>query len=85
MTGPGHERPCARARQLLIETRVRLVTGLKRYLHTKHGEGLLSAASVQARRPRQAGRPWRSAVTRLPRDPTWGGRSSFALIARTLR
>ena len=36
-------------RQLLIETRVRLVTGLKRYLHTKHGEGLLSAASVQVR------------------------------------
>lgn len=33
--------------QLLIETRVRLVTGLKRYLHKKHGEGLLSAASVQ--------------------------------------
>ncbi|KAK9840543.1 hypothetical protein WJX81_000451 [Elliptochloris bilobata] len=33
--------------ELLIETRVRLVTGLKRYLHTKHGEGLLSAASVQ--------------------------------------
>ena len=39
----------ARVPQLLIETRVRLVTGLKRYLHTKHGEGLLSAASVQVR------------------------------------
>lgn len=43
------EKVIARVRQLLIETRVRLVTGLKRYLHTKHGEGLLSAGSVQVR------------------------------------
>ncbi len=51
---------------------MRLVTGLKRYLHTKHGEGLLSAASVQARRPRQTGRPWRGAVPRLPCNQTVG-------------
>lgn len=45
------DRNAVRVRQLLIETRVRLVTGLKRYLHTKHGEGLLSAASVQVHPP----------------------------------
>ena len=33
--------------QVLIETRIRLISGLKRYFHDKRAEGLLSARGIQ--------------------------------------
>ena len=54
---------------------MRLVTGLKRYLHKKHGEGLLSAASVQVR-PCAACAAARGAGARVDLQLFKGGRGN---------
>ena len=38
---------CCALLQVLIETRIRLISGLKRYFHDKRAEGLLSARGIQ--------------------------------------
>ena len=38
---------CCVLLQVLIETRIRLISGLKRYFHDKRAEGLLSAGGIQ--------------------------------------